>query len=242
MGRPGSGRPDAQRDSLPRGPCCVGAGDGMTEPPTSSPDPAAPGERDELLGTKVNADRADAAVGPGCGDRPHQPAGGPARGADPAPGDKQLPVDHGVPGIGGVSQQDRDLGILHAARSAGVLALDPTVRVPCLVACHRWRPNRASSATSQWRPTRSSARVRRIDQPCSTKRHAGRRPDPQIPVRPAARRGAPARRPPAPAGPPARRPAPVGSAGCGKALLGGVAALAGQPLSTWEQRDPALAQ
>jgi hypothetical protein len=29
----------------------------MTEPPTSSPDPAAPGERDELLGTKVNIPR-----------------------------------------------------------------------------------------------------------------------------------------------------------------------------------------
>jgi hypothetical protein len=35
----------------------VGAGNGMTEPPTSSPDPAAPGERDELLGTKVNIPR-----------------------------------------------------------------------------------------------------------------------------------------------------------------------------------------
>jgi hypothetical protein len=35
----------------------VGAGDDMTEPPTSSPDPAAPGERDEPLGTKVNIPR-----------------------------------------------------------------------------------------------------------------------------------------------------------------------------------------
>ena len=33
------------------------AGDGMTQPPTSSPDLAAPRERDELLATKVNIPR-----------------------------------------------------------------------------------------------------------------------------------------------------------------------------------------
>jgi hypothetical protein len=44
---------------------------------------------------------------------------------DPAPGDVQVPVDQGVPGIGGVSQVDRDLGVLDPASGAGVLALHP---------------------------------------------------------------------------------------------------------------------
>jgi LuxR family maltose regulon positive regulatory protein len=35
----------------------VGAGDGMAEPPTSSPDLAAPRERDQLLATKVSIPR-----------------------------------------------------------------------------------------------------------------------------------------------------------------------------------------
>jgi hypothetical protein len=39
----------------------------------------------------------------------------------------QLPVDHGVPGIGGVEQVDGDLGVLDPAGGAGVLALHPTV-------------------------------------------------------------------------------------------------------------------
>jgi hypothetical protein len=49
----------------------------------------------------------------------------PFRILDPASGRIQLPVNHGVPGIGGVHQVDSDLGILHAARSASVLALHP---------------------------------------------------------------------------------------------------------------------
>jgi hypothetical protein len=44
---------------------------------------------------------------------------------DPAPGQIQLPTDHGVPGVGGVHQVDRDLGVLHPTRGAGVLALHP---------------------------------------------------------------------------------------------------------------------
>lgn len=131
--------------------------------------------------------------------------------------------------------------------------------------------------------------------PTSPARHggaAGNRRDPGSPTRPAARRGAPARRPPAPAGPAPRRPVRVGPPGApdtvplhqspyghpvgaelgghlghrpsryqqpisqlrpqvgeaelggpsGEPLVGGVAALPGQPLSTREQRDPALAQ
>jgi hypothetical protein len=46
---------------------------------------------------------------------------------DPASGHRQLPVDHGVPGIGGVEQVDGDLGVLDVAGGAGVLALHPTV-------------------------------------------------------------------------------------------------------------------
>ena len=44
---------------------------------------------------------------------------------DPASGDIQLPVDHGVPSIAGIDQVDRDLGVLDAAGGAGVLALHP---------------------------------------------------------------------------------------------------------------------
>ena len=44
---------------------------------------------------------------------------------DPAVGQVQLTVDHGVPGIAGVQQVDGDLGVLDPAGGAGVLALDP---------------------------------------------------------------------------------------------------------------------
>jgi LuxR family maltose regulon positive regulatory protein len=44
-------------EPLPKGPRRVGAGDGMTEPPASSPDVAATRARDELLTTKVNIPR-----------------------------------------------------------------------------------------------------------------------------------------------------------------------------------------
>jgi hypothetical protein len=44
---------------------------------------------------------------------------------DPASGQIQLPVDQGVPGIAGVDQVHRDLGVLDAAGGAGVLALHP---------------------------------------------------------------------------------------------------------------------
>jgi hypothetical protein len=44
---------------------------------------------------------------------------------DPASGHIQLPVDHGVPSIGGVQEVDGDLGVLDAAGGAGVLALHP---------------------------------------------------------------------------------------------------------------------
>jgi len=57
MGRPGSGRPDAPRESLPKGHRRVGAGDRMTEPPTSSADLAAPRARDQLLATKLSIPR-----------------------------------------------------------------------------------------------------------------------------------------------------------------------------------------
>ena len=48
----------------------------------------------------------------------------------PGSGQVQLPVDHGVPSATGIHQQDRDLGIVDAARGAGVLTLHPTVVVP----------------------------------------------------------------------------------------------------------------
>jgi hypothetical protein len=41
----------------------------------------------------------------------------------PGPGQVQLPVDHGMPGIGGVHQVDRHLGVLDPPSGAGVLAL-----------------------------------------------------------------------------------------------------------------------
>jgi hypothetical protein len=54
-------------------------------------------------------------------------AGVPAAGriVDPALGEVQLAVDHGVPGIGGVDEVDGDLGVLDPAGGAGVLALHP---------------------------------------------------------------------------------------------------------------------
>jgi hypothetical protein len=45
---------------------------------------------------------------------------------DPAWGHIELPVDHGVPGIGGVQEVCGDLGVLDATRGAGELALHPT--------------------------------------------------------------------------------------------------------------------
>jgi hypothetical protein len=76
------------------------------------------------------------------GRKPHlvrDPSGAAAVGISrPGPGQVQLPVDHAVPSLAGVHQQDRDLGVLHAARGAGVLALHPhrggaLLQVPGLV-------------------------------------------------------------------------------------------------------------
>jgi hypothetical protein len=55
-------------------------------------------------------------------------AGGPAAPGiiGPGSGQVQLPVDHGVPCIGGVDEVDRDLGVLDSPGGAGVLALHPS--------------------------------------------------------------------------------------------------------------------
>jgi hypothetical protein len=52
--------------------------------------------------------------------------------AGPAAGHVQVPVDQGVPGVGGIDQVDRDLGVVDLAGGAGVLALHPTVLAPFL--------------------------------------------------------------------------------------------------------------
>jgi hypothetical protein len=62
----------------------------------------------------------------------------------PASRHLQFPVDHRVPGSGGIDQVDRDLSVLDAARGAGVLALHPhrldaLLEVPSLIH-HQHRP------------------------------------------------------------------------------------------------------
>ena len=47
---------------------------------------------------------------------------------DPCLGQVQLPVDQGMPGIGGVDQVDGDLGVLDPPGGAGVLTLHPNRR------------------------------------------------------------------------------------------------------------------
>jgi hypothetical protein len=58
MKGPWSGRPGCTYNRLPEG-ILAGwtAGDGMAEPPTSSPELAAAGARDELLATKLSIPR-----------------------------------------------------------------------------------------------------------------------------------------------------------------------------------------
>jgi len=84
-----------------------------------------PGRRDP--GVQRTADHLG-----GQGRLGHKPdligdAGGPAPLSivGPGAGQVQLPVDHRVPRLAGVHQVDGDLGVLDAARGAGVLALDP---------------------------------------------------------------------------------------------------------------------
>ena len=48
----------ARLESLPKGPPRWTAGHGMAEPPTATPDPAAPLAPDELLATKLNIPRS----------------------------------------------------------------------------------------------------------------------------------------------------------------------------------------
>jgi hypothetical protein len=101
--RPASARPPC----WPTGPPGQAArlpGCRWTRPTTTRRAPGATWSRPWTAPAKASAsssfpaDRADAAVGPGCGDRPHQPAGGPARGARPVRGADQREVSTALAG------------------------------------------------------------------------------------------------------------------------------------------------
>src|SRR5690606_15808638 len=66
--------------------------------------------------------------------------------AGPGLGQVDVPVDEGVPGVGGIAEKDRDLAVLDASGGAGVLALHPDAAGALLqiagLVHHQHRPGR----------------------------------------------------------------------------------------------------